>query len=216
MCPRCLSQRLRVLEVPSRIVVTACRVCGAVRSGGRWSRDRAALIREISRQVKLNPTIDGKTPRSISSSHFSLEVIPDLRRGIVTLIARHSAGAPVFEERKTVELRVVEQTCPDCSLLHGGHYEAIIQLRGERDVRRVLDRVLAQAESERTSRDFVVKVDRVKNGWDLYTSSLRLARKLATFLRRNGLSIKQSRKLVGQTKDGRRRYRFTFSARVGS
>lgn len=208
LCRKCLLGKLQVVVVPSKIRLTVCRSCGAIKLGTHWITGSSGLKKEILKQVRVQPTVDGRTPNSISAADFSVEAIPDLEKARVKIVVTGKGSLSDFREEKTTKLEIELKTCETCSAKHGEHYEVIIQLRAtsENDVNRVLS-IISELESDR---DFLVRSIPVRNGLDLYLSSFRLGKRVISLLKRRGFSVEGSKKLIGQTKDGQRRYRFTY------
>lgn len=216
LCPKCLSRELSVIELPPRVVLTRCRFCGAVKSGGRWLNAPEAVKHEIIHRVRVRPEVRGRTLTAIPPSQFTIDASVDIAKLRATVTVKWSAADLKFSEQKTVALQLRKETCPGCLARRGQHYEAVIQLRDGSGVSGFLDPLLREAKIAESARDFVVRIEKVRNGWDIYVSSVRMAKRIAAFLRRRGLSVKVSRKLVGQTRDGIRLYRFTYLARAVS
>ncbi|MGC8562115.1 MAG: NMD3-related protein [Thermoplasmata archaeon] len=107
-------------------------------------------------------------------------------------------------------------TCPVCTKKLGNYYEAIIQLRGEKGER--LDSILeylVRLVEEAPSRDvFLTKMDRIKEGYDLYLSDKQYSRAIARkVIDRFGGTFKETSHLVGMKK-GTELYRITVSIRI--
>jgi len=99
------------------------------------------------------------------------------------------------------------------------HHEAILQLRGElsremlSNLRKVLEAIAEQA-TKKEPKDFIADVKLLHGGLDIYVSSMSLAKKMAAMLKAKfGASISESTKLIGQTHDGRKKYRVSILAK---
>lgn len=119
-----------------------------------------------------------------------------------------------------VRFKLRNMTCKACSLKRARHYEAILQVRGEL-TNEVLSRItknlegLAKEASARDPNDFIADVEDQKGGLDFHVSTLSLARKMASHLKSKfGASLSESAKLIGQTRDGRKKYRVSISAKI--
>ena len=122
-----------------------------------------------------------------------------------------------MEEKRTVKLDVDYRTCDVCSLKRADYHEAVVQIRGHYNLKNLERKVqqLALEEEKRAPRDFLVKILPAKNGIDVYVSSAKLGKKIVSLLRQEGAEVLESRKLIGQTRDGRKKYKFTYVARFG-
>lgn len=107
-------------------------------------------------------------------------------------------------------------TCPVCTRKLGNYYEAILQLRGERGEH--LDsilKVLLDAVEEAPSKSvFLTKMERIKEGYDLFLSDKQYTRAMARrVVERYGGTFKETSHLVGMKK-GTELYRITVSIRI--
>ncbi|OIO26821.1 hypothetical protein AUJ15_00515 [Candidatus Micrarchaeota archaeon CG1_02_55_41] len=103
----------------------------------------------------------------------------------------------------------VEKTiCPECSLQSGGYHEAIIQIRGPAEKAVALAR---KAVKEISGKTHVTDVKESRHGADVFVVRKRPA---IEFVHSLGMEFKQTRKLVTQTRDGKRVYRTTLCVRL--
>ncbi len=107
-------------------------------------------------------------------------------------------------------------TCPVCTKKLGNYYEAIIQLRGDRGERldSILEFLIGLIEGSPSRDVFLTKMDRIKEGYDLYLSEKQYARGAARkVIDRFGGTLKETSHLVGMKK-GTELYRITVSIRI--
>lgn len=107
-------------------------------------------------------------------------------------------------------------TCPICTKKLGNYHEAILQLRGERGER--LDSVLSSLtdwiEDAPSKEIFLTKMDRRREGYDLFLSNKQFARAIARkAIELYGGTFKETSHLVGMKK-GSEIYRITVSIRI--
>jgi nonsense-mediated mRNA decay protein 3 len=121
-----------------------------------------------------------------------------------------------YKETKEAEVRITLDLCKDCSRRKGGYYEAILQIRGEvpgeiqNKVRNMLDSL-----TKKDRRSFITDVKALKEGVDFYIGSIRAARKVARNLKQEyGGRIRESPKLMGMDKHGKKVYRVTIALRL--
>ncbi len=155
---------------------------------------------------------------------LELRVEPKLAEGVIEVRTRGKVHElqikPQLDEAR-IKFVLKRSTCDVCSLKSARHYEAILQVRGKltkeksSEVKKILQR-LAMNASKRERNAFIAKVEERREGFDLYVNPVSLARQMASMLKLEfGAKVKESAKLVGQTKDGRRKFRFSILARIG-
>ncbi len=153
---------------------------------------------------------------------MEIEIRPVLNAGRVEVFARgkvHELQKRPMEETVSIKLIIDHRKCDVCALKRGSYYEAIFQLRGDdrgsefSNVREELEGLAAE-ESSRDPKSFITYFKVVRGGVDYYVSSLALGRKMSALLKKRGVRAKESSKLVGQTKEGKRKYRVTILARL--
>lgn len=202
LCQSCFLQTFRV-NLPARVELTVCRSCGSFLIGGSWLRVPAeeALRSEILRSGGIPPGLEVEVSLSGDTAAVRITGRVDERQTLPLSI------------EGSVKVRQRQTTCRPCSLKRGGHYEAIVQLRGIPPAE--AERILGQLQGDLlvSDKDFFARIDRLENGVDVYVSTVSLARRLSSALREMGAKVTSTSKLVGQTRDGRRRYRPTFLAR---
>lgn len=154
---------------------------------------------------------------AVQSSDVEFDIRPDLEKSVVWVEGKgkiHELQTEPKHEKTSVGLEVEYRTCKFCSLKRGGYHEAIVQIRGDFDDCELSEfRGALESLATEEGKDFVTGVEMVKGGMNVYVGSLALGRKMAAFLKRSGATIDESSKLVGQSKNGKRRYRVTILAK---
>jgi nonsense-mediated mRNA decay protein 3 len=121
-----------------------------------------------------------------------------------------------------VDLHIKRDVCERCSRISGGYYEGVIQIRAEgrvpeeRELIAATDIANRVVERERIDdrMAFISRVERKKEGLDIYVGTTRAAKQLSrTIIEELGGSFRASPKLVGK-KDGKSVYRVAFSIRL--
>jgi len=228
LCQRCFSE-VPLLQLPAEVEVVLCKRCGAVRIGRQWQlQSSGASVEDAVRQAVLHVvrvTRDTEAGRKFlrpEEAGVQVEVNPRLKEGLVDVRAsgrvHHLQVNPKVEEA-TLKLNLKYTTCNLCSLKRARHYEAILQLRDfpSRETRlRVqeeMERLAAQSSKVKPG-NFIAEVKEHHGGLDFYLSSVSLARMMAARLKESfGATTVESAKLIGQTKNGRRKYRVSILAR---
>lgn len=198
-CIQCYLKLYTPVVVPEEFKVKLCPRCQALRLG-RWVRDWSYedVLKYLSSKVKIkleNSDVSG----SIRENKLFLKI----------------SG---FEQGQFVELEFqipivfVKEVCPSCSRKAGGYYEAVLQLRGK-GVEEVLEKIEFLVSQAKGPMDFITKIERRKEGIDVYLGSRKLASRLISELSKDfKFKVRSSIKLHG-VKNGKRVYRITYALR---
>jgi nonsense-mediated mRNA decay protein 3 len=213
LCPRCLQRRRRFVKAPATVDVARCRHCGAVLLDGEWSD--IPWERAIPRLLVRDSQVDGRA----GTVRFAYDVREEDANNLeLAVTARVAVDDVEVVERFRTRVRVRPEVCPSCSRRRGQYYEGILQVRAagrplapdERD----LVRRRVEAHVARTRGAFVMKVEEVHGGLDVYLSSNRLAKAVARDLRGElGGRVAPSPKLYGR-RDGKEVHRVTYLLRL--
>jgi len=232
LCQRCFAEENRLIRAPAELEVTICRRCVAYMLSKRWYQAgegdavanavRATALSAI-RVVHLSPAgMKLLHPQEAPEAELSIE--PKIKEGVIEVRAKgkiHELQAEPQVEEARIKFEVKQITCDVCSLKSAHHYEAILQVRGDltkkrSEIKAALER-LADHESKRKRAAFISHVEERKEGPDFYVNPLSLARQMASLLRSEfGAKIEESAKLIGQTRDGRKKFKFSILARLPS
>jgi nonsense-mediated mRNA decay protein 3 len=178
------------LELPMRIEVLFCKICGKVRVS-KWDELNKTTLENI---VKKNA--------KGSYDSFSVKPLGGNQYEVVFLVSK---GSNYFEVKRKFSLKMDNSICDDCSRATSGYYEAIIQVRGK-NAKRWSEKILRELKG----RTFVSKYRELDEGIDIYIGSRKEAAEVLSILKRKPTI---SDKLYG-VKDGRRVYRRTYCIRV--
>ncbi len=234
LCQECFRQRYRLLQVPSELQLTICRKCNAYSADGRWfpavsgsleSAIRAVVLSNV-RAVKLTPSgIQLLATEKAKGLELSMKTEISQREAIVDIFARgkvHELQVEPKEERIRVMIKLKWTTCDVCKLKGAGHHEAILQVRGKgklsaevlRDIRKKLERCAIEA-GRKNRAAFIAKIEDVRGGLDLYINPISLARRMADLLKAEfGAEVSETRKLIGRTPNGQRKFKVSLLARL--
>jgi nonsense-mediated mRNA decay protein 3 len=197
-----------------------CPTCGARKVGRHWEgRGRTSLLGAED----LMPFLEPHPEVAIRRVEWTDESVHPLLRTIEGVVALRFRGTERHElVRFTV--KVVHQTCSDCSRRTGHYYTALIQLRAAEDARREKavdrrarllrrwDEGMKDARSE--WRQSISWYEERPEGLDFYLTDTTAAKALARWIKsRLSATLKESATLYGR-KDGRDVYRVTFCVRV--
>ncbi|MFH1393656.1 MAG: NMD3-related protein [Candidatus Micrarchaeota archaeon] len=188
-CVDCYPVNVKVPE--KKITVQICKHCNKMFLKGEWMRHSDKKIRE---------QVVSKCRGDFKSAEY------DLENGIVNFIIE-KRGSEIKVGRKYA-IESVTVTCPTCSRVSGGYFEAIVQLRGK-DEKVEKNRKLF--EGRLSKRTFITKETPQKGGIDLYVGNSKAVLEL---VRELGLNAKITTKLVGVKEGGRKAYRTSFAIRL--
>lgn len=183
-----------------------------------------ATTLSVIRVAQLSP-VGMKLLRPEEAPKVALSVQPKLEERVIEVRASgkiHELQVEPQTDEARIRFELKRRTCDVCGLKSGRKHEAVLQVRGEltgekrSEVRVTLERIATEAR-RRERAAFISKVEERLEGLDFYVNPASLARRMARVLKSKfGAGVKESRKLVGQTRDGRKKYRLTISARIPS
>ncbi|MFH2106226.1 MAG: NMD3-related protein [Candidatus Micrarchaeota archaeon] len=165
-----------------------CIDCGRIKLQGQWRKQNP---QEFSEYIKSKCKGDFSEVKFIENKlTFTIDTV---------------AGQRILE--KDVDIKYNKKLCSDCGRVHGGYFEAIIQLRGdkglvERYAKKIVDMIQKYS--------FVSNVENIKEGVDVYSGNTRESFKILSIMK---LKYHSTKKLFG-IKDGHRIYRTTFAVRL--
>jgi len=231
LCQRCFAEGNRLLQAPAELKVTVCGRCGAHLLGKRWHEagegdaTANAVRATVLSSLKVARLTDAgvKFLRPHEVPELELQVEPKLAEGVIKIRTRgkvHELQVKPQLEEACIKFTLKRSTCDVCSLKSARHYEVILQVRGKltgeerSEIRKMLQQLAAEA-GKRDRAAFIANVEERREGLDLYVNPASLARQMVSMLKsRFGAEIKESAKLVGQTRDGRQKFRFSILARL--
>ena len=133
------------------------------------------------------------------------EATYDMDNGVVKFLI--VKGDNRIEAERFVRLDKNVTTCPRCSRISGGYFEAIIQLRGDpKKVAKSAESIMKRLEKL----TFISKTEEKEEGIDIYAGD---SKAVVGLMGELGLRTLISKKLVGQD-EGKQLYRTTFLVRL--
>ncbi len=188
-CIDCYSSKIDVFA-PERLDISVCRSCDKIKTRGWISKNKK----------NLEALIISKCRGRYSKAYVSLEGTPS-----VTFVIETDNSFIKIKKELSIEFK--GELCTECSRVSSGYYEAIIQLRGKKEmVERKRKKVITDLE-RKTS---IAKIEELKEGPDIYVVSKEKALEVLSSF---GKKFTTSNKLFG-VKDGQRVYRTTFCVRL--
>jgi len=188
LCIDCFLKRYPI-EI-KEITLPMCK-CGRYLYHGNWNLNIEGSLKRIVRENLVLPSETKMSDLEIKSKFEGNKIILEI----------HISGRyknEKFKEEILAEIKIQSKTCPTCSRIFGGYYEAVLQFRTDFDPRKMIDP------------EFISKMERVQGGFDLYLTSSNYAKKISKDFNKKGFLVKESTKLVG-IKKGKALHRLFIS-----
>jgi nonsense-mediated mRNA decay protein 3 len=215
LCKECFTKEIRLIDVEKFVIrVCVCENCGGYFKGKGKERTsiEEAVVDSVRKEIRKRYGCECK----VEVAELGKEIKADENKASVFLDVKAELEGVEIEERGEIEVIFKKETCDRCSRIAGGYYEGIVQIRAEDRI--PTDEELAMAEELAYSllgeADFVSEERMLKEGLDIYVSSMECGRRISRWIvNKLGGSFSESRKLYGR-KDGRNIYRVSFSVRL--
>lgn len=178
------------VECPRKLEVLTCKSCGMMFLKGEWMP---------SNPNKIAAYLVSKCKGDFADATY------DIDRQIMTFLI--VKGESKIKIERPVILEKTTTTCPRCSRISGGYFEAIIQLRG--DPKKV-ERTAASIMKKLPGKTFISKTEEKDGGIDIYAGS---SKAVIQLMGEMGIRTLISKKLVGRD-EGKQLYRTTFLMRL--
>ena len=212
LCEECFLKKTKFTHIPEHLTITMCPHCHAIKFGGVWKDIgiNEAIEKTVKKNVKLLHELDSYELK-IEYGEGDGEL-----RGEVYIYIKYKDLTTT--EIHPVVFSIKYQSCPRCDRYFGNYFEAILQIRNIRDYEEtdILNYVEGRIKhyEERNRNLFLTRREKRKEGWNLYLSDKKDAKKIAReIVQRYGASLKDSPQIAGR-KDGRDVYRVTYSVRL--
>ncbi len=204
ICPRCGRNDSQVkfidafcvddypvrVEAPKKIEIKTCRNCSMMFLKGEWMPYS---------EKKISAFVESKCKGDFTEAKYD---IPSQ-----TVRFTIEKGGNRIEAERFTRLEKTVTTCPRCSRISGGYFEAIVQIRGERkNAQKLADSILKRL----AKLTFISKTDEKDEGIDIYAGDSKAVVQLMSEL---GIRTLITKKLVGRD-EGKSLYRTTFLIRL--
>ena len=217
LCTECFLDGRKLISLPHHVDVKVCASCGDVGSGETWA---TMNIQDAIEGAAVNALSAIKEAKVISIETSTIEQEPYTH--VVVIDAVLDIGGQTAEDSASTIVRLKNTVCKRCSRQLGSYYEAILQIRGSKDLpkkvmREAQIRVENMVDSQSlTNRQlFITKTEEVNGGTDIYLSSISLGKAAAKDLSDTYCAeTKEAAKLTGLTDDGQEMYRVTYLVRL--
>ncbi|MCX8184858.1 MAG: NMD3-related protein [Sulfolobales archaeon] len=206
LCPDCFTTTRRLVQLPERIEVVRCRVCGSLRSRrGRFSKTSlSSYIRDLVEEHMSR----GRVAEGIN--RLAVNKV-EIREGVALVTFSGSIGEVTLNQTIRVEVLTKSSMCPECFKQKTRRYEAVIQLRpGNRRATTLVSKIA----DELSAYPNVVEVEESRSGVDIHIAERSTAVRIVRELESNYVA-KVTPTWEG-SKYGHRKPRAVFSIRVYS
>ncbi len=214
-CKKCFLEDNKILELAKRIDVSHCKKCGKIRIKGKWFGQSEQGIRQVvESQLKI---------RQLSNASVSIELAPQDNG---TTIAIVSVNGKIGNDKASVDAQTLlvpkEIVCENCNLLGANYYEAVLQIRFAKKMKKEeFDKTLKEIDSlvarlqKADSLSKITSIEKIQNGFNVSIGSKRAAKKIVEhFERKHKAKTKSSFTLAGVDASGKEKKRFTFLIRI--
>ncbi len=174
LCPECFVSARRLVQVPERIEVVRCRVCGGVRTRrGRFSR---TSLEDYVREAVEESVAKGRLAAGVE--RVTVSGVELLEEVLVELVGEASGATLSQALRIRVVLR--DTTCPECLMRKAGSFGAVVQLRpGNPRAAPLVSRITKELEE----RPGVVEIREAGDGVDVHVADKSAATRIVRDLR---------------------------------
>jgi len=207
VCKNCFLETTSLIgKLPERLVLRSCKNCGRI-----YADDDFALTIEGALDILLREILARKDMQLLHSANYRIEG----RRVHMTVVLKLEDAEKT--ERKDAELVVKSILCENCAMKTSGYYNSIVQLRVPKQlIETFFDEIQQQVDfmSHYDSMAFISKIEKKKEGLDLYFGSKKVAMQVAKSMKdRYRAEIKVTRKNAG-LHQGQKVYRDTILVRL--
>ncbi|MEA1993829.1 MAG: 60S ribosomal export protein NMD3 [Euryarchaeota archaeon] len=204
MCESCFAKEKSPFSIKKRIKIPVCKHCGAFYLS-KWEYGTVQEMIEAAVFYHITPERGFEIVEEINRDGGEDQIrvkFTQSEKEIDLDIELLAVNEFKIVQNLSSKIIIEHTICKRCSRVHGGYYEAILQLRRK-------DAVLTREEKEEiidivrktNEKEKVSDLKDRKEGIDLYFISKRAAKKVLTLLRsKYGGSIKRSYEVYGQDK----------------
>ena len=220
LCRACFTKGVKLIDTEKLAIpirVNVCEICGGYFKGKGAGKERTSIEEVVTDAIRKDIRERYGHECNVRVEVLGGNELKDTEnRVIVSLRVKAEIKGVEIEERGEIAVNLKRGTCERCSRITGGYYAGIVQIRA--DDRIPADEELTMAEEIAYSglgdADFISKETKLKEGLDIYVSSMECGRRISKqIVKKLGGGFSESRKLYGR-KDGRNVYRVSFSVRL--
>ena len=225
LCQDCYNKDHPLIEFSTPLSIETCKKCGSVKVPGGWKTITPSTSDDV-KEEQVGILLDREIKPLVKGVSLTLEEENRLDRVLhlrVYAVGRSDPSLDEHEEDYPLEIRFKHASCDMCSMMSGGYYEAILQIRAdERAVTEEEEAAITALAKERTisaygkdNKAFILDIMEDKFGFDIFFGSEHLCRRIVEELESLYYADrKDNYKLVSQEKGGKKKYRTTFLLRL--
>ena len=210
LCVNCYSTSQKMFHLPVTIDLEKCSHCGSYKIGTEWRQNKDTPQMILRKKIIMDPHLTHPT--------ITLDTIQNPWK----ISCRGNIYDTTVTEKYILPVKIHTTSCPRCSMIMGGYYEAILQIRGtHRDVTHkeknsIHDIITKKIMDSHDPKAFISKIDETPQGIDYYLGDQHIADTLTrTLKQRFHATTKKSVTLTG-VQDGQKVYRVTHLIRLPS
>ncbi len=210
-CRDCLSNEIKLKT--EKMEITECPKCGSVRLNKKW------YYNNIDENIKRNAISHIKTEKTDKIK--SVNSLKILDNNILMDLIVDDRNLGEIEKEISIDLKVTKESCPVCNKVTGSYYEGVIQLRTftteyDNVIDDAKDEIIAFIKNMNKTdpNSFVSKVDKLKEGLDIYLGKKEDAIKIDKIMEENYFSTVKITKSIAGRKDGKDLFRYTHLIRI--
>lgn len=225
LCYTCYFKKNPLFNIKYEPKIRICSNCLSYKLAKKWVQTESSSLADI-----IEKAISQVIPPLIKHSEFEIVTVkPQVPKEMeltgrieVPVLITAKKNNMVISETLLVPINVESTLCDVCTGKRSGAFEAIIQFRSlkgqiseeeKQQVYEILDRTFSL---ERYKDAYISDVKEKREGFDIYVSSVGLAKSIATSAKEiMGASIHESFKILGM-KDGKKLGKFSLSVRLPS
>lgn len=213
-CMACYIHEHPLLEFPSRMEWDSCKNCAKVKVKGRWEEPlKETLGAWVKAQVKVKelraPDIRVSFERHTQGNQMGIMEV------------RGALGEELVELHERIPVKVHSVLCDDCMKMSSEYHESILQVRfssSDKNVRLRVKRLVERHLKDLQKKDSLAQAVGMvlkPTGFDVLIGSKRAGKETASFLSKKfSKKVLFSSTLVGITRTGKQKKRYTFLVRV--
>jgi len=207
ICLECFLKTNRLLTVPEYLDLYHCSKCEG------WSANGKSWLEDPREAAWAGLRHDLLSPDEIENITLDIDVACEDRAGTVTVSLGGSYDGIAVSDEAEIKLRAYYHVCQECSRRSGYYYEAIVQIRGNRDstpeeLESALERFMAKAGKDAT------RVEDTRGGFDVYVVSKDIAKQAGRSLADELGTRTVETSSHGGSKDGKELTRATVLIRL--
>ncbi|MBU2099988.1 60S ribosomal export protein NMD3 [Candidatus Micrarchaeota archaeon] len=211
-CKDCFLQDNKLIDFSERIELPYCKRCNKIKLQRIWAEQNSLeLIDFLKTKIKSKDF-------QIQEIEIELEEAREKKFNALITAKGIFEDAPLIVHG-IIKIILVSSICDSCMKISSDYFEAIVQLRFEEETKK--EKILNEFRkliSEMQSNDplsRIVKLKKLKNGFDLVLSSNRAAKISSEKIAKKYFSrVTRSFSLVGVTKTGKEKKRHTYCVRI--